>query len=225
MHQIIKSIVALCIVVSVLVMPALAAEVNDGNVSTEEGTFRVGPIVKVRPVNDVIDSDHQGLIEFYFSNPAINDVTLTAEVYVSVPSGIHAIGEGFGVGGAAGSVHGTFTAPPGTDRTVYLEVYGEKLGDHTIHAEVLYYPGSNKDAFQQISLTHPFTIVEPVPEPSESQQVDEDENASSVSTTAANPGWEPSVMWILLIGVVLGGVAIIFAVSKKSSIKIADDER
>jgi len=73
-----------------------------------EAKFRVGPTITLRPVNDVIDNSQDGLVELYMNNPSVNDVTLTADIQISVPSGIHVYGEGFGYGGAAGTVAGTF---------------------------------------------------------------------------------------------------------------------
>jgi hypothetical protein len=58
-----------------------------------EAKFRVSPTVTLRPVNDVIDKSQDGLVELYMNNPTLNDVTLTADVQVSVPSGIHVYGE------------------------------------------------------------------------------------------------------------------------------------
>jgi len=130
--------------------------------TTTVAKFRIGPTITLRPVNDVISKGKPGMIELYLSNPSINDVTLTADAYVSVPSGIHISAEGFSVGGAAGTYHGHFVTPPGNDRTIYIYVYGEKIGEYMIHAEVIYYPDENKDAYQQISLTHPFKVEEPV---------------------------------------------------------------
>ncbi len=176
--------------------------------TTPIGKFRMAPTVKIRPVNDVVTKDSPGLIEFYFSNPTVNDVDLTADVYVSVPAGVHVSGEGFSTGGAAGTVHGHFVVPPGSDRTIYMNVVGEKVGQHIIHAEVIYYPGDDKDNYQQISLTHPFTIKEPV-------------KLSEITNELQQP---VNPMWIILIAVVLGGIAIIFAVRRKPpTIKIEEE--
>ncbi len=130
-----------------------------------EAKFRVGPTVTLRPVNDVIDKSHDGLVELYMNNPSLNDVTLTADVQVSVPSGIHVYGEGFGYGAAAGTVAGKFEVPPGTVRTIHINIKADKTGDFTVHFTGLYWPGDDKDAFQQISLTHPLTVKEPSPKP------------------------------------------------------------
>jgi hypothetical protein len=134
-----------------------------------EAKFRVGPTVTLRPVNDMIDKSQDGLVELYMYNPTVNTVTLTADVQVSVPSGIHVYGEGFGSGGAAGTVAGTFTVPPGATRTIHINIKAEKTGTATVHFTGLYWPGDDKDAFQQISLTHPLTVKEPSPKPMDSR--------------------------------------------------------
>jgi len=179
-----KRLVAIGIVfLCIAVMPAVAQE-NDtaANVTnatvtptTEpttaptaeptEAKFRVGPTVTLRPVNDVINKSQDGLVELYMNNPSVNDVTLTADVQISVPSGIHVYGAGFGSGGAAGTVAGTFTVPPGTVRTININIKSEKTGTFTVHFTGLYWPGDDKDAFQQVSLTHPLTVKEPSPNP------------------------------------------------------------
>ena len=185
-----NKLVAICIVfLCIMVMPAIAQENNttmNGNETNvtatatptieptaaetatpvpTEAKFRVGPTVTLRPVNDVIDKSQDGLVELYMNNPSLNDVTLTADVQISVPSGIHVYGEGFGYGAAAGTVAGKFEVPPGTVRTIHINIKSEKTGDFTVHFTGLYWPGDDKDAFQQISLTHPLTVKEPSPKP------------------------------------------------------------
>ncbi|PXF60208.1 MAG: hypothetical protein C4B59_09620 [Candidatus Methanogaster sp.] len=151
--------------------PTVTPTANETNVTETatpvptEAKFRVGPTVMLRPVNDVIDRSQDGLVELYMNNPTANDVTLTADVQVSVPSGIHVYGEGFGYGAAAGTVAGAFTVPAGTVRTIHINIKADKIGDFTVHFTGLYWPEGNKDAFQQISLTHPLTVKEPSPKP------------------------------------------------------------
>ena len=178
-----------CLCLCMVVMPAIAQEndtaANVTNVTatatptieptaTETATpapteakFRVGPTVTLRPVNDVINKSQDGLVELYMYNPTVNDVTLTADVQISVPSGIHVYGAGFGSGSAAGTVAGTFTLPPGATRTININIKAERTGTVTVHFTGLYWPGDDKDAFQQISLTHPLTVKEPSPNPTD----------------------------------------------------------
>ena len=179
-----KKLITICILCLYLaVMPAIAQE-NDTaanetmtavtptieptavpSVEPTEAKFRVGPTVTLRPVNDVINKSQDGLVELYMYNPTVNDVTLTADVQINVPSGIHVYGESFAAGGAAGTVAGTFTVPPGTTKTISINIKSEKTGTFTVHFTGLYWPGDDKDAFQQISLTHPLTVKEPSPDP------------------------------------------------------------
>ncbi|KAF5413476.1 MAG: hypothetical protein C5S49_08385 [Candidatus Methanogaster sp.] len=149
------------------VEPTAVPATNETNVTETatpaptEAKFRVGPTVTLRPVNDVIDKSQDGLVELYMNNPSLNDVTLTADVQIAVPSGIHVYGEGFGYGGAAGTVAGKFTVPPGTVRTIHINIKADKVGDFTVHFTGLYWPDDDKDAFQQVSLTHPLMVKEP----------------------------------------------------------------
>lgn len=180
-----KTIVIFIVLLCLTLVPAFAQEnstnMNTTNTTTSpaveptvietvtptatEAKFRVGPTVTLRPVNDVIDKSQDGLIELYMNNPSLNDVTLTADVQISVPSGIHVYGEGFGYGSAAGTVAGKFEVPPGSIRTVYINIKSEKVGTYTVHFSGLYWPDDQKNDFQQISLTHPFTVNEPSPNP------------------------------------------------------------
>jgi len=139
----------------------------------------VGPVVKLRPLNDVACPGEDGLIELYMSNPSLNDVTLTVEVWVEIPSGIHVSGEGFAVDTAAGVAHALFEVTPGTSKTVHVNI--KPIGSYEerevfIHAYGYYWPGQNKDNSYPISLTHPFKI-RPTPTP-------------TPTTTPTPPGFE-----------------------------------
>ena len=147
---------------------------ENATLAPTEAKFRVGPTVTLRPVNDVIDKSQDGLVELYMNNPSLNDVTLTADVQISVPSGVHVYGEGFGYGAAAGTVAGKFEVPPGTVRTIHINIKSEKVGTFTVHFTGLYWPNDDKDAFQQISLTHPLTVNEPSSDPLDPEPTSED---------------------------------------------------
>lgn len=77
-----------------------------------------------------------------------------------MPARVHVYGQSFGQADAAGTVYGTFSVPPGTVRTISVNVKGEKVGTYTIHLGGMYWPGDNKDNYNPISLTHPFVIKE-----------------------------------------------------------------
>lgn len=129
------------------------------------GKFRVGPTVRIRPLNDEISKEQDGLIELYMDNPSLNEVTLSVDARISVPSGIHVYGQSFGDAGAAGMVYGKFEIPPGSARTINIVIKAEKIGDFSAQFSGMYWPGDNKDAYQPISLTHPFKVTAPSKDP------------------------------------------------------------
>ena len=188
--------------------------------AASEAKFRQGPVVRLRPVTDEINSLQDGLVELFFSNPSLNDVTLQGDIYVSVPSGIHMYGEGFGLAGAAGTVYGQFIAPPGTVRTIYLNIKADETAvgkTYFIHFSGQYWPGENKDAYNPMSLTHPFKVLEASPEPEDpepTQKLPGSEGSDDI--VGIWVGW-----WIILAVVVLGGIATIVAVrSRKTEVTI-----
>jgi hypothetical protein len=159
-----------------------------------EEKFRVGPTFRLRPVIDVIDTSRDAIVELYIDNPSLNDVTLHAEVRVSVPAGIHIHGEGFGLAGAAGTVYGTFDVPPGIVRTVTILIKADesaRLGPYTLHFSGLYYPGDNKDLYNPISLTHPITVKEPSKKPGSAEPSNpEDAPGGAELPSTGVPGFE-----------------------------------
>ena len=153
-------------------------------VPVSEQKFRVGPTVVLRPVNDVITENQDGLVELYIDNPSLNDVTLNVDARISVPSGIHVYGQGFAQTGAAGTVYGIFSVPPGNARTFYIDIKGDKVGTSTVHFSGLYWAGDNKDNYYPISLTHPFVVEEPSKnseQPTESEESDSQSGSTEVS--------------------------------------------
>lgn len=153
-----------------------------------EGKFRVGPTVRIRPLNDVISKDQDGLVELYMDNPSLNEVTLSVDARISVPSGIHVYGQSFGEAGAAGMVYGKFTVPPGSARTINIVIKADRIGDFSAQFSGLYWPGDNKDAYQPISLTHPFKVTaaskDPLKDTSEKSENKETPEKKSPGMTA-----------------------------------------
>lgn len=147
-----------------MVQPAQTTQPSQTE-EAKEKKFRVGPTVRIRPLNDEIKKDQDGLVELYFDNPSLNDVPLTVDAHISVPSGVHVYGQGFGQAAAAGVVYGVFEVPPGSARTINIVIKAEKVGDFSAQFTGTYYPGDNKDAYQPISLTHPFKVSEPSADP------------------------------------------------------------
>ena len=126
------------------------------------GKFRENPTTRLRPVEDVITSDQDGIIEAFMVNPTVNDVSLSVDLVLTVPAGIHVYGDGFACSGTgAGTCAGYFTILPGQSKTVVINVKSEKVGSHSVHLSEYWWPGDNKDMRQPISLTHPFKVTSP----------------------------------------------------------------
>jgi hypothetical protein len=173
-----------------------------GGIPVAKQKFRVGPTVVLRPVNDVVTKGEDGLVELYIDNPSLNDVTLNVDARISVPSGIHVYGQGFGQAGAAGTVYGTFSVPPGTARTININVKGEKVGTYTVHFSGMYWPGDNKDNYNPISLTHPFVIKEASKNPGEASNSDNNGGVKAEGKGSFSiPGFEALIAALGLLGV------------------------
>lgn len=157
----------------------------------KEKKFRVGPSITLRPVTEVIETNQDGIVEFFMNNPSLNDVTLNVDARISVPSGIHVYGQSFGEGAGAGVVAGTFSVPPGTSRTITLVIKADKsarIGSHTIQFTGLYWPGNDKDSFQPLSLTYSVTVNEPSKDPLKDTSGDVGGDKGKSEKTEKSPG-------------------------------------
>lgn len=166
-----------------------------------EKKFRVGPTVRLRPLNSEIEKDKDGIVELLFNNPSLNDVSLEVDMSISVPSDIYIYGEDGGLSGGAGTVVGHFSVPPGPSRTITLHIKGSKKGDFNVHFGGMYWPEGDKDKWNPISLDNSFKVIEP---------------SASIPTDPTKKWWEEiPLTWIILAAVVLGGIAIIFALGRR----------
>jgi hypothetical protein len=183
-------------------------------ISVPEPKFRIGPVVRLRPLNDVITASKDGLVELFFSNPISNEgITLHAEVWVSVPSGIHIYGEGFSLTSGAGIIYGRFQVMPGTARTIYMNIKADETAvgkTHFIHFYGIYWPNENRESYQTISLTHPFKVVEASPNPYEPAPT----NSTQVDVEPKSGGIGFHLSWsritpLIIIAIIVVGIALI----------------
>ncbi len=187
---------------SALVNETCPPNLTEPDIPVAEQKFRVGPTVVLRPVNDVITEKEDGLVELYIDNPSLNEVTLNVDARISVPAGIHVSGQGFAQTGAAGTVYGIFSVPPGSARTIYINIQGEKVGTSTIHFSGMYWPGDNKDDYNPISLSHPFVVEEASSNPEESASLEGNEGVKAEGEGSFSaPGFGILVAAIGLLGV------------------------
>jgi len=86
--------------------------------------FRLEPVVRLQFLNEEITRAQDGLVEVFVTNSSVNDVVMNLELFVSLPSGIRVFGEGFASASSAGTMRGFFEVPPGTSRTIALNIAG-----------------------------------------------------------------------------------------------------
>ena len=159
-------------------------------VSIQEA-FRQGPTVRLRPVNDVIDQNKDGIVEVLFRNPVLNETVMVVDLTVSVPAGIHIYGEGYAQSSAAGAASNTYRVVPGQSQTVKLFVKSEKVGRYTIDFSSVYWPEGNKDLNNPVSLTHPFDVRSPSPDPFSATPTDSSEQPIAPEPTVAPVAPQP----------------------------------
>ena len=165
-------------------VPAVVAVAPPPTMAPREPGFRENPTTRLRPVNEQITADQAGIVEIFMVIPSVNDVPLTVDMVITVPSGIHVYGEGFSCAGSgAGACNGSFTILPGQSKSGHLNVKAEKIGSYQVHFSGFWWPGNNKDLRQPISLTHPFNVLEP--------SKDLTPPGSVASTVAQNPTQPP----------------------------------
>jgi hypothetical protein len=128
---------------------------------SNESKFRVGPTVRLRPLNSNIEKDKDGIVELFLNNPSLNDISLELDMSISVPSGIYIYGEDWGMSGGAETVVGHFSVPPGSSRTITLHIKGTEKGDFPVHFGGMYWPDGDKDKWNPISLDNSFKVIEP----------------------------------------------------------------
>lgn len=182
--------------------------VDQPMVKVTEGKFRIGPTVRIRPLSDTINKSADGLIEIYVDNPNANDVPLTMEVHITVPSGINVYGQGFGDAQAAGVLYAKLAIPPGTVRTAYINIKAEKTGNFYAQLSGTYYPGQNKDNYQPLSLTYPFSVYEPSPNPKISALTNPEQIPGNDS------GWTDKIIPGIIIAVIAGLIGLLYKIAE-----------
>ena len=150
-------------------------------------SFRQGPTVRLRPVNDVIDQNKDGIVEVLFRNPAINERTMVVDLTVSVPSGIHIYGENYAQSSAAGAASNVYRVMPAQSQTIKLYIKSEKVGSYTISFSSTYWPEGSKELNNPVSLSHPFIVNAPSPAPFSSTPTDPSEAVVQQQATQPAP--------------------------------------
>lgn len=120
--------------------------------------FEVPPEVGLRPTNDVINSDEDGVIEATMFNSGLNRVNLLVELTLAVPSGIHISSSDGSFNSGAGRGTTKYIVEPGQRRNITFYVQADKVGKFTVTSSSKYWPEGRESLWNPITLSHPFTV-------------------------------------------------------------------
>ncbi|MFA4957831.1 MAG: hypothetical protein WC556_12750 [Candidatus Methanoperedens sp.] len=171
----IRPALVISIIFAIIFIQNIQSQASDSVVPISVATaekFRVVPTVRLSPVIDVIGANQDGIVELIMKNPSLNDVALNVELSISMDLGIHVYGESLGKAVGNSQVYGTFSVPPGTEKTIIAVIKADKsvnIGSHYLVFTGAYWPGSKKDDNQFISLTYTANVKEASNNPESSE--------------------------------------------------------
>ena len=125
------------------------------------------------------------MIDLFWNNSELNDLSVRIEVAVDVPSGLYIYSADGAIACAAGRCLGTFTAPPGSVRNMPIIIKADREGSYFIQLNGRYWPEGDRDRWNPMSLSTPINVREASPEPENSEPTGEVE------------GWEEDTPWWL----------------------------
>jgi len=184
---------------------------------TDSGPVRFNqpPSVDLQTRELTITQDTPGTVSLFVRNPAVNERTMIVDAQMDVGPGVYMVGSRLASGSGAGTVAATYEVPPGTSRTIELDIYPTEVRDMTVDGTVTYWPEGNRDAYNLLNPSFQFT-VEGAPSPPD----DPEGNRSLVGTGGVSGesgggggGWWPPKSLVLYGGVagflLLAGVALV----------------
>jgi hypothetical protein len=195
--------------------PAIDDEIAAQNESED---FRISPTVRLRPVETEITNRDAGIVELYVRNPEANDQVGVVDLTMSVPAGVQLSGSELGSGGGAGTVGTTIEVQPGSSRTVKMRVFPTEKGDFIIDSTLLYWPQDAKDAMNQFSYTHSFTVTG-IPCPSE-DTVGGSAPSECGGNTIPGGGLPEIPLSVIVLVAVLGLVTAVVVYARRSGAEI-----
>ena len=168
-----------------VVEPAPAVAPAPASTGASEGKMRVGPSVRLDTRQNEIDEQQDAVIDLFWNNSELNDLSVRIEVAVDVPSGLYIYSADGAIACAAGRCLGTFTAPPGSVRNMPIIIKADREGSYFIQLNGRYWPEGDRDRWNPMSLSTPINVREASPEPENSEPTGEVE------------GWEEDTPWWL----------------------------
>jgi hypothetical protein len=150
------------------------------------GVVRVGPTVRLAANRTVVTESEDALIDLFWDNSELNDVTMRIEILIQVPIGLYIYSEVGAMACAAGTCKGIFDAPPGSVRNLPIIVKADRVGEYFISMNGRYWPSNDPDRWNPINLTTPIIVKAASSDPQDPAQTNSgqvpDEQAPSPTT-------------------------------------------
>ena len=116
------------------------------------------PSVRIRPVEDTIYRNANGIIEVSMGNPALNTRNLVVDMSVRAPANLVVSSADFASSSTAGEASALFQVAPGQSRTVIINLSSKIAGTYLVHALVTYWPQGYREFNQHQSFQHSFRV-------------------------------------------------------------------
>lgn len=111
---------------------------------------------------DTIDKESPGSIAGEVVTDGTNECPVKIQLTLNIPNNMYIQGTSDVMSGGSGVVTATFVVQPGDAQSIRAEVYGTEVGEHTVKADITYWPVDHKDMAKEMDgkmLT--FTVEEP----------------------------------------------------------------
>jgi len=136
-----------------------------------EAAFRLPPSVSLTSTKTTIKAKEPAILTLSMINPLVNDVDLTVQAILKVPSGVHITATSFARSGS-NQFTGTFKVRPNEEKHITIQVTAAEVGPKVIESQIIYYPGEDKSKFSQLQQTIPIyaeevsdPLIPPTPTP------------------------------------------------------------
>lgn len=156
--------------------PAVSAHENATDTSTAASTTATesteactpaqgAPVMQVVDLHtreDTISANSPGQISGEFVTDGTNNCAVKVQITLNVPNNVYIQSTGDVMSGGSGLVTATFVVEPGNAKSIRAEVFGTEVGQHTVTADITYWPVGHKDmAKEQDGMMLTFTVDEP----------------------------------------------------------------
>jgi len=158
--------------------------------------------------DEVIEQGSPGQMSGAIVLDATVECPVRVQITLNVPNNMYIEGTSDIGSGGGGLITNTFTVQPGEAKDLAAVVYGTETGQHSVVADITYFPAGHKDMAREIDgMSMSFNVEEPV-EPGDG------------NTSSGEGGDVPSTLQWLLGIVTITVIGLLVVVARRTKIKI-----